>query len=83
MTSFLSLVPTLDGYTDHVNSQTIDLYLDGESPKLNFRVDKNKWEFQAIELFPLESLCYVSMRNVVLNLEYISRIAIYTLIVSL
>ena len=40
VTSFLSLVPTLDGYTDHVNSQTIDLYLDGESPKLNFRVDK-------------------------------------------
>ena len=35
----LTLVLTLDVYDSHINSQTIDLYLDGKIPKFNFRVD--------------------------------------------
>ena len=37
--SLLTLVLTVDVYDSHINSRTIDLYLDGKIPKFNFRVD--------------------------------------------
>ena len=36
--SLLTLVLTLDVYDSHINSRTIDLYLDGKLTKFNFRV---------------------------------------------
>ena len=59
---FVSRAPTLDVYDSHIDSQTIDLYLDGKTPKFNFRVD-NKRNFQTTRLFPLQSFLSVSMRN--------------------
>ena len=37
--SMLTLVRTSDVYGSHIDSRTIDLYLDGKIPKFNFRVD--------------------------------------------
>ena len=59
--SLPTLVLTLDVYDSHTNSLTIDLYLDGKIPKINFRVHNWK-EFQSILLCPLENLLIVSMR---------------------
>ena len=59
--SLLNFVPTLDGYDNHMNRETIDLYLDGKTPKFNIRVD-NQRKFRAVILCPLESLICVSMR---------------------
>ena len=59
--SLLTLVLTLDVYDSHIDSRTIDLYLDGKIPKFNFRVD-NWREFQSILLCPLDYFLIVNMR---------------------
>ena len=60
--SLLILVLTLDVYASQINSQTIDLYLDGKIPKFNIRVD-NCRKFHSILLCPFGKLLFVRMRN--------------------
>ena len=40
--SLLTVALTLAVHVNHINSLTIDLYLDGKSPKFSFRVDDNE-----------------------------------------
>ena len=63
VTSLFILDPPLDVYNSQMNGQTIDLYLDRKSPKMNFRIGYRR-EFHATTLIPFEYLCCISMRSI-------------------